>query len=139
MFTFVNFIFILIAGTNLLGILLRKAPSVREIATQLVGVDGGVERLRTALILAGLAQVWLVGLIFPLKAIDARLGLAWSVLMLISVLETIYTGRKMYAAAAGPDKDVAFPFHDSVWYKVYQILYNLSTIGVCVFLMIPRE
>ena len=138
MFSFVNFIFILIAGTNLVGVLLGKAPTVREISTQLVGVQGGLERLRIALAMAALAQVYLVALIFPLKALNASLGLGWSVLMLLSVLETIHTGRKMYATAAGSTREVVFPLHDSSFYRVYQVAFNAATIGVCVFLMTPH-
>jgi hypothetical protein len=138
MFWIANFLFILIAGTNLYGVLAGKAPTVRQIATELVGDPAGLERLRAALALAGLAQVYLVSLIFPLKALNQTLGLAWSVMMLGSVLETIHTARKMYATAAGPTRDVAFPLHDSLFYKAYQVVFNLATIGVCVFLMLPR-
>lgn len=138
MFTFVNFILILIAGSNLFALMAGSAPSVGDICRNLVGVDGGLNRLRAALTLAALAQVYLIFLVFPLKAIDLNLGLAWSILMLGSVLETIFTGQKMYQTVVDGDRQATFPVHDSAWYRLYQVIYNVGTIGVCLFLILPR-
>jgi hypothetical protein len=135
MFLFANFLFVLIACTNLYGVLLGKAPNVREISIQLVGVQGGLDKLRKALWAAALAQVYLIALVFPLKALNVTVAFIWSILMLVSVLETIYTARKMHATAAGTNQDVAFPFHDSVIYRAYQVVFNVATIAVCIFLM----
>ncbi|MDB5097001.1 MAG: hypothetical protein JWM80_1422 [Cyanobacteria bacterium RYN_339] len=138
MFWIANFLFILIAGTNLYGVLAGKAPTVRQISTELVGEPGGLDRLRAALTLAALAQVYLISLVFPLKALNPSLGLAWAVMMLGSVLESIHTSRKMYTTAAGASRDVAFPLHDSGYYRAYQVVFNLATIAVCAYLLFPR-
>ncbi len=138
MFQLANFVLILVASSNLWGVLAGTAPSVRQIATELIGVPGGLERLRAALVVSCLAQVYLVALVFPLKAIDRNVGLAWSILMLLSVVETIHTTRKMYATAAGDRRDVRFPLHDSVYYRAYQVLFSVATIAACGLLLWPR-
>ena len=138
MFALANLFFILIAAGNVFGIALKKTPSVGEIVRQLAQTDNGVERLRSALILAGLAQVYLIFLVFPLKAANYYLGLAWSCLMLIALLETVHTARMMLATVAAGDREARFPWHDSVLYPAYQVFFNLATIGVCVYLLLPR-
>lgn len=138
MFTFLNVVFIVIAGTNLYAVLAKATPGVREISLQLIGTEGGLDRLRAALTLAVLAQVYLCFLVFPLKALDREVGLAWAVLMIVAALETIYTGRKMYDTVAEGDRLARFPLHDSIWYKVWQVIYNLATIAACTYLIVPR-
>jgi hypothetical protein len=137
-FTFLNVIFIVIAATNLYGVISRASPSVREISLQLIGTDGGLERLRAALTLAVLAQVYLIALVFPLKALNHDVGLAWAVLMLVAALESVYTGRKMWETVATGDRAARFPLHDSPWYQVWQVGYNVATIAACAWLVLPR-
>lgn len=138
MFTFITFCFILIASTNIYAVLAKASPTVREISLQLIGTEGGIDRLLAALTLAGLAQVYLIFLVFPLKALSYEAGLAWALLMLVAALETVYTGRKMYHTVAEGDRAARFPLHDSVWYKVWQVVYNVATIAACSYLLLPR-
>lgn len=138
MFAFATSLFLLIAVTNLLGLLLGKTPSVRQLTHEMIEAEGGLGKLRGALTVAWLAQIYLVALVFPLKALDYHLGLAWAVLMLLTAVETVHTSRKMLATVAAGDREAAFPIHDSPAYAVYQVLYNVATIGVCVFLLLPR-
>ena len=138
MFTFITFLFILIASLNIYAVLAKASPTVREISLQLIGTDGGLDRLRAALTVAGLAQVYLVFLVFPLKALNHDVGLAWAVLMVVAALETVYTGRKMYFTVAEGDSTAQFPLHDSAWYKVWQIIYNVATIAACTYLIVPH-
>ncbi len=138
MFTFITFLFILIASTNIYAVVAKASPTVREISLELIGTEGGLDRLRLALTIAVLAQVYLFSLVFPLKALDREVGLAWAVLMVIAALETLYTGRKMYFTVAEGNRAATFPLHDSVWYKVWQIVYNIATIAACLYLLIPR-
>lgn len=125
----------LMAVTNLLGLALGKSPSIRQIVGQLQGADDGRGQLAIALTLAGAVQLYMIALIFPLKAFNHHLGLAWSLLMLLSVLETIYTTRKMKAVVSGDDTTGRFALHDSAWYTAYQIGYNLAIVGACVVLV----
>lgn len=138
MFTILNVLFIGFAGANLYAVLAKAAPSIREVSVQLIGTDGGLERLRTALILAAMAQVYLTFLVFPLKELKLEAGLAWAVLMTLAACESIYTGQKMWEAVAAGDGQAAFPIHDSVAYKVWQVGYNLATIAACVYLVLPQ-
>lgn len=138
MFAIATFLLIIVSLTNLAGLALGKTPTIREISLQLIGLDDGLQRLTGALIFAVLAQVYLVFLIFPLKELNHSLGLAWSILMLLAVLETIHTTRKMYATVAESRRDETFPLHDSPFYQVYQVVYNVATIGVCTYLLLPR-
>lgn len=138
MFTFITFLFILIASTNIYAVLAKASPTVREISLELIGTEGGLDRLRAALTVAVLAQVYLIALVFPLKALNHDVGLAWAVLMVIAALETVYTGRKMYFTVADGDRAATFPLHDSPWYKVWQVIYNIATIAACLYLLIPR-
>lgn len=138
MFAIATFLLIIVSVTNLAGLALGKTPSIREISVQLIGLDDGVQRLTGALIFAVLAQVYLVFLIFPLKALNYYLGLAWSILMLVAICETIHTTRKMYTTVAEGKREETFPLHDSPFYQVYQVVYNISTIGVCTYLLLPR-
>lgn len=138
MYAIANFVFLLISATNLLGLLLRKTPSVRELTVQMIDHERGLERLRGALWMAGLAQVYLVFLIFPLKALNYWLGLGWSILMLIAALETVHTSRTMLAAVAAGSRDARFWLQDSPVYVLYQALYNAATIAVCTYLLIAR-
>ena len=138
MFAFATSLFILIAVTNLLGLLLGKTPSVRQLTIEMIETEGGLGKLRGALTVAWLAQIYLVALVFPLKAIDYHLGLAWAILMLLTAVETVHTSRKMLQTVAAGDRAATFPIHDSPAYAFYQVLYNVATIGVCVFLLMPR-
>ena len=138
-FAVFNVIFVVIASTNLYAVLAKAAPTVREISLQLIGTDGGLERLRAALTLAGLAQVYLFFLVFPLKSLNFHVGLAWAVLMVLATLESIYTGRKMYGAVVAGDRATDFTLHDSVWYRLWQVAYNLATIAACIYLLLPRS
>ena len=139
MFTIITGLMGLMALINLLAIASGRHPTVRQIAGKLEAMEDGRDQLQIALVMSGLVQVFLISLIFPLKALHFELALAWSLLMLISVLETIYTARKMKAVVTGEDASGRFPLHDSPWYMAYQIVYNLAIIGVCVVLVMgPR-
>jgi hypothetical protein len=58
--------------------------------------------------------------------------------MLLAVLETIHTVRKMHTTVADGRRDEVFPLHDSPLYQMYQVIYNVATIGVCIYLLLPR-
>ena len=126
---------IAISATNLYGLLAGKAPTMRDIAQHLQG-ENGRSRLRSAMTLAWLAQAYLIALIFPLKALNWELGLAWSVMMILAVLETIHTQRRLSAAANG--EEPIFPLHDARWYPAYQALFNAAVLAGCVLLLLPR-
>lgn len=136
MFVFLNVILGAMALFNLSALALGRSPTIREIVGQMMASDDGRQQLQGAMILAVLVQVYLVALVFPLKELNVGLGLGWSLLMLVSVLETVYTSRKMIAVLSGEDTSGKFPLHDSRWYLAYQIVYNLAIVAVCVVLAI---
>lgn len=136
MFTFFNVLLGLMALINLFALAAGRYPTVRELTAQLHAGENGREHLNMALTMSVLVQIYLVSLIFPLKALHREAGLIWSVLMLLSVLETIYTARKMKAVVGGADTTDRFPLHDSRWYLIYQIAFNLAIIGACALLIL---
>jgi hypothetical protein len=134
-FAFFNILLGLMALTNLLGLAVGKYPTVRQIAGQLQASEDGRDQLRMALTMVGLVQIYMISLIFPLKALSHELGLTWAVLMVLSVLETIFTAKKMIAVVSGEDASGKFPVHDSRWYLAYQIAYNIAILAV-VFILV---
>lgn len=136
MFIFFNLLLGLMAFFNLFTLATGRYPSVRELSTTLQATEEGRANLHTALAMSALVQIYLIGLIFPLKALSHEVGLGWSVLMIVSVLETIYTARKMNAVVSGDDTTGKFPLHDSPWYMAYQVGFNLAIVGVCVLLVV---
>lgn len=135
MFWFFNLLLGLMAAANLMGLAMGKYPTMREIAGKLQASEDGPDQLKMSLIMAALVQVYMISLVFPLKALNHTIGLVWAVLMIISVLETIFTARKMKAVVTGEDTTGRFPLHDSRWYLAYQLAYNLAIIGA-VFILI---
>lgn len=136
MFTFFNLLLGLMAFFNLFTLATGRYPSVRDLSTTLQETEEGRSHLHTALTMSVLVQIYLISLIFPLKALSHWVGLGWSVLMIVSVLETIYTTRKMNAVVSGEDTTGKFPLHDSPWYMVYQVGFNLAIVGVCILLVV---
>lgn len=134
MWTLVNCLMLLFAFTNLYGLAVGKGVKVRDIAAQLRSHPNGRSHLQTALVMSAAAQIYFIALTFPLKAFHYHLGLAWAVLMLVSVLESIYTGRTLVAAVEAKG-ELALPLHDSRWYQAYQVAYNLAIVGACVLLI----
>ncbi|MFN3430933.1 MAG: hypothetical protein ACK46X_13385 [Candidatus Sericytochromatia bacterium] len=135
MFWFFNLLLGLMAAANLLGLALGKYPTMREIAGRLQATDDGPDQLKMSLVMAALVQIYLIGLVFPLKALHHTIGLIWAVLMVISVLETVFTARKMKAVVTGEDTTGQFPLHDSPGYLAYQIAYNMAILGAVAVLM----
>ena len=136
MFWFFNLLLGLMAAANLVGLAMGKYPTMREIAGRLQASEDGPDQLKMSLIMAALVQVYMISLVFPLKALNHTIGLVWAVLMVISVLETIFTARKMKAVVTGEDATGKFPLHDSRWYLAYQIAYNLAIIGAVFILVV---
>lgn len=136
MFTLGLWLLIALSAGNLLGLLTGRLPRVPEIARMIAVTPGGGRMLRTSLVVTGLALAYMVWLTFPLKALDARLGLAWSVLMLLAVLEAVYTARTLLAIVDRGDVPAHFPWHGSVGYVVFQVVLNGVTIGVCCGLLV---
>jgi hypothetical protein len=136
MFLFINLMLGLMALFNVAAIATGHSPTIREIVGRMTATDDGRHQLQTALAMAVLVQIYLVVLVFPLKAISPGLGLTWSMMMLVSVLETVYTSRKMMAVLNGEDTSGEYPLHDSRWYLAYQIVYNMAIVGVCIILAI---
>jgi hypothetical protein len=109
---FLTLILALMALFNLSAIASGRSPTIRAIVDQLRASDDGRFQLTVALSLAVLAQGFLVSLVFPLKEVNTTVGLAWSILMLVSVLESVYTCKKMLAVLEGADTSESYPLDD---------------------------
>lgn len=133
---FVTLVLGVMAMVNLAALATGRSPTIRAIVDQLRAAEDGRFQLMVALSLAILAQGFLVSLVFPLKDLNRTIGLAWSVLMLISVLESVYTCKKMVAVLEGADTSGKYPLHDSGVYLAYQIGYNLAIVGACALLAV---
>lgn len=139
MFTFLNFVFIAIAVGNLYVVLGNPAMGIGAVTRQMAGAEGGSLQLGATLIVSAAVQAYLIALVFPLRALQPELGMAWAALMTLSTCESIYTGQKMWDAVQAGDKDAAFPFHDSWVYRAWQVSFNLCMIAACVYLILPKS
>lgn len=137
MFTLMNVVCLLFASLNLAMFALSDRTKLSRLYADLRKIPDAARRLGGTLTLAGLAQVYLLALSLPLKAINYHLALGWSIMILIGIGESLYTSRTLVAALQRGDPDQEFPFHDSVVYRAWGLLFNLGIIVGCTLLIAP--
>jgi hypothetical protein len=133
----VNVLCLLFASVNFTLFAFTDRTRLSRLYQELRQVPDATHRLGGMLWWAILAQIYLLALMFPLKAINYHVALGWSIMVVAGMCESVFTFRTLMAALTRNVSEQTFPVHDSVFYRAWGAFFNLGIIVVCTLLLAP--